>query len=82
LIAHFLNNGDNLEKADILILGCIILSMKNESTIEDGAIAIRNGKIIFIGKFSHLTNIKAEKTINAKGKTAMSCCNGKSYLTL
>jgi len=60
-----------LEKADILIHRCIILPMKNESFLEDGVLAIKNGKIIFIGKSSHATDIRAETTIDAKGKVAM-----------
>jgi len=60
-----------LEKVDILIHGCTILPMKNETFLEDGAIAIKNGKIAFIGKSKLASNIKAEKRIDAKGKAAM-----------
>jgi 5-methylthioadenosine/S-adenosylhomocysteine deaminase len=60
-----------LEKADILIYGCTILPMNDKKFIEDGAIAIKNGKIVFIGKASLATSIKAENKINAKGKVAM-----------
>jgi imidazolonepropionase-like amidohydrolase len=39
-----------LEKADILIHGCTILPMNTKDIIKDGAIAIKNGKITFVGK--------------------------------
>ena len=60
-----------MEKADILIHGCIILPMNGKGFIEDGAIAIKNRKIIFAGKFASATSIKADLKINAKGKVAM-----------
>jgi 5-methylthioadenosine/S-adenosylhomocysteine deaminase len=45
--------------------------MNFKGVIENGAIAVKNGKITFIGKADFATNIKAEKTINAKDKVAM-----------
>jgi 5-methylthioadenosine/S-adenosylhomocysteine deaminase len=60
-----------LEKADILIHGCIVLPMDGQSSIDDGALAIKNGKITFIGKSASATSIDAETKINAKGKVAM-----------
>jgi len=45
--------------------------MKDEGVIEDGAIAIRDGKIIFVGKSASATRIKADTKINAKEKAAM-----------
>lgn len=45
--------------------------MNGKYLIEDGAIAIKDGKIVFIGKASSATGIRAEKWINAKGKVAM-----------
>jgi 5-methylthioadenosine/S-adenosylhomocysteine deaminase len=60
-----------LEKAEILIYGCTILPMNDKNFIENGAIAIKNGKIVFVGKASLATSIKTEKWINAKGKVAM-----------
>ncbi|MEM3641839.1 MAG: amidohydrolase, partial [Candidatus Bathyarchaeia archaeon] len=58
-------------KADILIYGCTVLPMKNGGVIEDGAIAIKNGKIVFVGKRASAKSIHAEKKIDAKGKLAM-----------
>jgi len=60
-----------LEKADILIHGCLILPMTDKTCLKNGVIAIRNGKITFIGDASIAANIKAEKAVNAKGKVAM-----------
>jgi len=60
-----------LEKADILILGCTILPLRDRSFIKDGAIAIKNGKITFVGKSASATSTQAETKINAKGKVAM-----------
>ncbi|MEM2971739.1 MAG: amidohydrolase [Candidatus Bathyarchaeia archaeon] len=60
-----------MEKADILIHNCTILPMNVEGFIENGAITIKNGKIAFVGKAESVTNLKAEKRINAKGKIAM-----------
>ncbi|MGC9346224.1 MAG: amidohydrolase family protein, partial [Candidatus Bathyarchaeales archaeon] len=60
-----------MEKADILIHGCTILPMNRESVIEDGALAVKNGKITFVGKCASAANIRAEIKINAKGKAAL-----------
>ncbi|MGQ9507256.1 MAG: amidohydrolase [Candidatus Bathycorpusculaceae bacterium] len=60
-----------MEKVDILIRGCTVLPMNGKYFIEDGAIAIKDGRIVFVGKTSLATGIKAEKLINAKGKVAM-----------
>jgi 5-methylthioadenosine/S-adenosylhomocysteine deaminase len=59
-----------LEKADILIHGCLIIPM-DKKPIKDGAIAIKNGKITFIGQSNSAANIKAEVEINADGKAAL-----------
>ena len=45
--------------------------MNGKDFIENGALAIKNGKITFIGKSASATNIEAETRINAKGKVAM-----------
>lgn len=45
--------------------------MKDKSYIKDGAIAIRNGKIIFIGKSASAKGLRAEMEINAEGKAAL-----------
>ena len=45
--------------------------MDGQGFIEDGALAIKNGKIVFAGKSASATSIDAETKINAKGKVAM-----------
>lgn len=60
-----------LQKADILIRGCTILPMTSRGIIENGAIAIKDQNIIFVGKQTSAASIKAETTIIAKGKVAM-----------
>jgi 5-methylthioadenosine/S-adenosylhomocysteine deaminase len=60
-----------LEKADILIHGCLILPIDGKGFIEHGALAIKNGKIVFVGKSASATNIEAETKINANGKVAI-----------
>lgn len=45
--------------------------MNNKEVIADGAIVIKNGEIIFVGKRTAVGNVRAEKQINAKGKVAL-----------
>jgi len=45
--------------------------MDGKGFIEDGALTVKNGKIVFVGKSAATTNIEAETKINAKGKVAM-----------
>jgi 5-methylthioadenosine/S-adenosylhomocysteine deaminase len=59
-------------RADILIYGCIILPMSDGSgVIKDGAIAVKNGEIVFVGKRESAVGISAEERIDAKGKVAL-----------
>ncbi|MEM3551973.1 MAG: amidohydrolase family protein, partial [Candidatus Bathyarchaeia archaeon] len=59
-------------KADILISGCVILPMRRGvDVIEDGAIAIKAGEIVFVGKRESAVGISADKRIDAKGKAAL-----------
>jgi 5-methylthioadenosine/S-adenosylhomocysteine deaminase len=60
-----------LEKADILISGCIVLPMKNRSFIKNGAIAVKDRKIVFVGKSSSVAGMVAGLKIDAKGKVAL-----------
>jgi len=60
-----------LEKVDILIYGCHILPMNGKDPINDGVIAVKNRRIIYAGKRSATTNIKANTKIDAKGKVAL-----------
>jgi 5-methylthioadenosine/S-adenosylhomocysteine deaminase len=60
-----------LENFDILIKGCIVLPMNDQGFIEDGALAIKNGKITLVDKLGAATNVKAGLKIDGKGKVAM-----------
>lgn len=54
---------------DLLILGGTIVSMdQDRNVIEDGAIAIKDGKILSIGKSVNMRGRPARQTINAAGK--------------
>jgi len=45
--------------------------MNGKHFVQDGALAIKNGKIIFVGKHASANKIQAQKKINAKKKIAM-----------
>ncbi|MEM2463775.1 MAG: amidohydrolase [Candidatus Bathyarchaeia archaeon] len=60
-----------MEKVDILIRGCTVLPMKDKRVIKDGIIAVKGEKIVFVGENSSLSEIKAERTIDARGKVAL-----------
>jgi len=49
----------------------MILPMNSENYVENGAIATKNSKIVFIGKSTSATNIQAEKQIQAKNMIVM-----------
>jgi len=54
---------------DLVILGGTIVTMDSERTvIEDGAIAIKDGKILSLGKSSGMRGRAARRTINANGR--------------
>jgi Cytosine deaminase and related metal-dependent hydrolases len=55
---------------DIIVLGGTVVTMdKDRRVIEDGAVAIRNGEIVAVGKRTDVTrNTSAKRTINAAGK--------------
>jgi 5-methylthioadenosine/S-adenosylhomocysteine deaminase len=60
-----------LDKVDILIHGCAILSMHGQDLLSDGALAVRDNRIVFVGQSKLATNLKAELDVDAKGKVAM-----------
>jgi len=45
--------------------------MNGKGSIKDGALLIKNGTIIFVGKSAFAPSIRADVKINAKGKVAM-----------
>lgn len=54
---------------DLLILGGTVVTMdQDRNVIEDGAIAIKDGKILSIGKAVNMRGRPAKQTINAAGK--------------
>jgi len=57
--------------ADILICNCGILTMSRRGYIAKGIIAIKDGKIAYIGEKEFSPKIRAEKVIEAQGKVAM-----------
>jgi 5-methylthioadenosine/S-adenosylhomocysteine deaminase len=58
-----------LPPADLLITGGTVITMDgSHRIIEKGAIAIRNGEIVRIGKATELRGTRTKQTINAAGK--------------
>lgn len=60
-----------IREADIIIENCIILPMDNTDIIKEGKIAIRDGKISYIGKTTDTQPIKADKVLEGHRKLAM-----------
>ena len=56
--------------ADLVITGGTVVTMDNDRrVIEDGAVAVKNDKIVAVGKRAEvLRNFRATRTINANGK--------------
>ncbi|MEM3577449.1 MAG: amidohydrolase [Candidatus Bathyarchaeia archaeon] len=60
-----------MEKVDILIRGCTILPMDEKRIIENGALAVKDGKITFVGRAPRASGMKAETLIDGRGKVAL-----------
>jgi 5-methylthioadenosine/S-adenosylhomocysteine deaminase len=45
--------------------------MANRATIDQGALAIRNGRIVFVGEDHDIAGFKADREIDARGKVAL-----------
>jgi len=58
-------------EADILIHECTILPMEGRGVIEKGLIATKKDKIIYVGKASGAPKIRAERTIEGRGRVAI-----------
>lgn len=56
--------------ADLLIVGGTVVTMdKERRVIEDGAVAVKDGEVVLVGKRAAVTkNLRARQTIDAKGK--------------
>lgn len=64
------NLSKNNQAADLLIVGGMVVTMnERREVIEDGAIAVKNGAIVAVGKSSEIAkNFTAKQTVDAKGK--------------
>jgi 5-methylthioadenosine/S-adenosylhomocysteine deaminase len=60
-----------LDKVDLLIQGCAILPMNDRGIIEEGAIAIKDGKLVYVDKDESAEEIVANRIIDAQGKVAL-----------
>jgi 5-methylthioadenosine/S-adenosylhomocysteine deaminase len=61
------------QTADLLIVGGIVVTMnERHEVIEDGAVAVKNGAIVAVGKTADVTKqFTANETIDAKGKVVI-----------
>jgi 5-methylthioadenosine/S-adenosylhomocysteine deaminase len=61
------------QTADLLIFGGMVVTMnERREVIEDGAVAVKNGAIVAVGKTSDITQkFPAKQTIDAKGKVVI-----------
>jgi 5-methylthioadenosine/S-adenosylhomocysteine deaminase len=60
-----------IREADIIIDNCMILPMNNTDIIKDGKIAVRDGKIAYIGKAGDIQPFKADKVLEGHKKLVM-----------
>src|SRR5215203_767054 len=69
-IKHLPERNIQNQTADLLIVGGTVVTMdKDRLVIEDGAVVVRNGEIVQVGKRADLTkNVRARQTIDAQGK--------------
>jgi 5-methylthioadenosine/S-adenosylhomocysteine deaminase len=63
--------GALLKNVDVLILGCAVLPMNVPAWIKNGALAVKDGRLSFVGDVASVRRVKAEKTIKAKGMVAL-----------
>lgn len=61
----------NVQEADLLIYGCTIIPVVPQGIIADGLIAVKDGRIIFVGRRSQAEMFTAERKIDARGKVAL-----------
>lgn len=60
-----------MREANILIRNCVIIPMDGREVVREGAVAIKNDKIIRVGKKSNSLRTKAERILDGRGKVAM-----------
>ncbi|MBS7640307.1 MAG: amidohydrolase [Candidatus Bathyarchaeia archaeon] len=58
-------------RADIIVSGCAVLTMGRAGIIERGIIAIRDGKILYVGGESEAPSFESDEIIDGRGKIAM-----------
>lgn len=59
------------QHVDLIIEGCTILQLVPPEVIVDGAIVVKDNRIVFVGRRNQAENFTAEKRINADGKVAL-----------
>jgi 5-methylthioadenosine/S-adenosylhomocysteine deaminase len=60
---------NSAETLDLVIIGGTIVAMDGDrNVIEDGAIAVKDGRIQYVGKALNMRGRRAKQTINAAGK--------------
>ncbi|MEM2321352.1 MAG: amidohydrolase [Candidatus Bathyarchaeia archaeon] len=58
-------------RADIVIRGCTVLTMNEIDVIGRGVIAIKDGKILYVGRETEAPSFEADEVIDGQGKIAM-----------
>jgi 5-methylthioadenosine/S-adenosylhomocysteine deaminase len=73
-----------VNQTGILITGGTVLTMNDGGDIiENGAVAIADGKIVAVGSASELSGYNADETMNAKGKLIMpGLINGHTHMPM
>lgn len=70
--AAFAESGGNAERVDLIIVGGTVVTMdKDRHVIENGVVAIKDGKIVAVGTAADAKNFRAKETINAAGRVVM-----------
>ncbi|MEM0253035.1 MAG: amidohydrolase [Candidatus Bathyarchaeia archaeon] len=59
------------QHVDLMIEGCTIIQVVPPEVIMNGAIAVKDTRIVFVGRRNQAANFTAEKRINANGKAAL-----------
>ena len=68
-LSHVVVAKSTAPQCDLLILGGTVVTMDaDRSVIEDGAIAVKDNKIVAVGKASDMRKFRAKKVVNAAGK--------------
>jgi 5-methylthioadenosine/S-adenosylhomocysteine deaminase len=73
------------ERVDLLISGGVVITMdKDRRVIEDGAVAVKGGRIVAVGSRAEVVkNYKARETVNAKGQVIIpGLVNGHTHVPM